>query len=375
MNKMIKRLRVENLETRNMLTAWTNTALPQDVNESGVVEPLDALAVINELNARTYSDSITGELPSERPAGAPFLDVTDSGNVGPLDALQVINALPSTPVDETNVFRISQNATEDLIVGRIVPTGGIQDDSIFEFAKSDINEEDVSDVLMIKSDDHYLGAADAPVVIIEYTDLACPFCGLFYPLTRNALEKFDGQVAIVSRHLPLRTAHPNAVAAAVAVEAAGQQGKLEEMASMMFNERSSTGWDSADDPTLIFRAFATDIGLDIRQYETDRADPDLLARVERDETEAISVLGLQGTPSFIVNDQLANSPSVSQSAVDAFFLAAVNSVESPFKIDRFTGDIRVNDPSLLDFDTQSTYELDVTVNGVVEQITIHLTEE
>ena len=72
------------------LYPWYNGLRPENVNNDGVISPLDALLVINELNA-----SGTHTLPSQRPRplAPPFFDVSRDGRVSPLDALLVINYL------------------------------------------------------------------------------------------------------------------------------------------------------------------------------------------------------------------------------------------------------------------------------------------
>ena len=67
---------------------WHNENLPEDVNYDGVVSPLDALHVINELNQHgSY------ELPESRPDNRPYVDVNKDGWLSPADAIQVINVL------------------------------------------------------------------------------------------------------------------------------------------------------------------------------------------------------------------------------------------------------------------------------------------
>ncbi|MEM8678911.1 MAG: GEVED domain-containing protein, partial [Planctomycetota bacterium] len=75
---------------------WHNVDRPLDVNgnDGAIPTPLDALAIVNELTNHVYSDPVTFELP---PDAAPplFLDVDNNGLVNPLDALLVISGLPS----------------------------------------------------------------------------------------------------------------------------------------------------------------------------------------------------------------------------------------------------------------------------------------
>jgi hypothetical protein len=71
---------------------WRNSRNALDVNDDGRVTPLDAVLIINELNAlgpRALSPPSAGFMPP------PFLDVSGDGFVSALDAVLVINALNS----------------------------------------------------------------------------------------------------------------------------------------------------------------------------------------------------------------------------------------------------------------------------------------
>ncbi|MCA9118542.1 MAG: carboxypeptidase regulatory-like domain-containing protein [Planctomycetaceae bacterium] len=80
-----KKLTLERLELRQLLAADLQPAHnffdPEDVNNDGSVSALDALIVVNEMNA-----------PGTRPA-AHFTDVNADGQRSPLDALMVINRI------------------------------------------------------------------------------------------------------------------------------------------------------------------------------------------------------------------------------------------------------------------------------------------
>ncbi len=81
---------------------WQNDADPLDVNNDGVVVPLDALLIINELNGRTAGDPVTGLLPNppvapDLPETVGYVDVDGDGYASPRDALLVINLLNSPP--------------------------------------------------------------------------------------------------------------------------------------------------------------------------------------------------------------------------------------------------------------------------------------
>ncbi len=86
-----------NFGTQLSVASWHNTALAEDVDGINGVTPLDALQIINEINARTISNPETGALPAA-PDGLDlyFPDTNDDLVVSPLDAIIVINRLNDT---------------------------------------------------------------------------------------------------------------------------------------------------------------------------------------------------------------------------------------------------------------------------------------
>jgi hypothetical protein len=83
---------MESLEQRTMLNAtWQNPARPLDVNNDGHASPIDALLIINRLNAN--SDLEIAALPARSHGLEPYYDLNGDGYVSPIDALLIINAL------------------------------------------------------------------------------------------------------------------------------------------------------------------------------------------------------------------------------------------------------------------------------------------
>lgn len=91
----------------------------------------------------------------------------------------------------------------------------------------------------VTNDDHVRGDEDAPIVIVEYSDIECPFCSRFHDTMKQVVSEYDGQVAWVYRHFPLESIHPNARMAANAVECAADQGEdFWEFADALFAAQS-----------------------------------------------------------------------------------------------------------------------------------------
>ena len=141
--------------------------------------------------------------------------------------------------------------------------------------------------------------ADAPT-LVEFLDFECPACGSLYPYVEEIREHYDGEINYVVRHFPL-SGHANALNASIAVEAAGQQGKFEDMLHKMFETQSEWGGGQASQADR-FREFAAELDLDLDAYDAAVADPATEARVMQDYDEGVE-LGVNGTPTFFLDGE------------------------------------------------------------------------
>ena len=136
------------------------------------------------------------------------------------------------------------------------------------------------------------GPEDALITIVTWSDFQCPYCNRVSP-TIDALRKDYGQdLRYVFKHNPL-SFHTNARPAAIAAEAAGEQGKFWEMHDKLFaNQRDLTEKN--------FIAWARELGLDVKKFKRDLDNAAIAERVDRQQKEGMA-LGARGTPSFFVN--------------------------------------------------------------------------
>jgi len=149
--------------------------------------------------------------------------------------------------------------------------------------------------IKVRGDWHAMGREDAPVTLVEFTDYECSFCRRFEleslpQLKRDYVD--TGKVRFVSRNLPLEM-HPNAPAAALAAQCAGDQHKFWPMHDAMMQ-------DSATDlgPGALLK-YAQKAGLDIPAFESCVKDNKGAAAIQQDVADAGSV-GIAGTPSFVI---------------------------------------------------------------------------
>ncbi len=154
---------------------------------------------------------------------------------------------------------------------------------------------------VVRDDSHRLSAADdGNVTLVEFLDFECESCLAAYPFVEQLREDYAGRVTFVARYFPM-PGHANAENAAVAVEAAAQQGRFEDMYHRMYETQPEWG-ERQDSQAALFRSFAEEMGLDMADYDDAVADPATLERVLRDREDGLA-LGVEGTPTFFLNGE------------------------------------------------------------------------
>ncbi len=138
-----------------------------------------------------------------------------------------------------------------------------------------------------------LGAADAPVTMIEFTDYQCPFCKRFHERTWPELKRRyvdTGKVRFVVRDLPL-SFHSEALPAAIAARCAGQQGRF----AVVFEALFAAPELSAQVIQLIVKG----AGVDAAAYDRCTKNPVVQLGINNDSAEA-ERLAINGTPGFVI---------------------------------------------------------------------------
>ena len=152
---------------------------------------------------------------------------------------------------------------------------------------------------------HIKGNKDAAITLVEYSDLQCPACGVYYPLVKQLMKDFGDKISFEYRHFPLRTTHQNAELASLATEAAGLQGKFWEMHDVLFEKQKEWAGKSGED---IFDGYAKDMGLNVLKFKSDLSfNKDLKDKVESDYQNGLKQ-GVNSTPSFFLNGARMENP-------------------------------------------------------------------
>ena len=141
----------------------------------------------------------------------------------------------------------------------------------------------------------HMGASDAQVAVVEFSDFECPYCGRHFESTlpRIADEYVKtGKVLYVIRSFPIAQLHPHALKAAEAGQCAADQGKFWPMHDMLFSNQEHL--EAAD-----LLSYAPLVGLDKDVFQQCLSTGVHTQDVKQAVTYGVS-LGVDATPTFFI---------------------------------------------------------------------------
>lgn len=160
-------------------------------------------------------------------------------------------------------------------------------------------------------DDPFLGPKDAKVVVVEFSDFECPYCGAAMGTHEALVQRFksqdpnweaavpklkelakQGKIRFVFRDFPLGF-HSQAQPAAEASECADEQGKFWDYHDALFENQDSLG-------NSLYVNLAEQLGLDVDKFktciETNKYEDEVKADLNYGQS-----IGVSGTPAFFIN--------------------------------------------------------------------------
>ena len=137
-----------------------------------------------------------------------------------------------------------------------------------------------------------IGAKEPKITLIEFSDFQCPYCSRAKGTVDELLKTYKDDLQVAFRNYPLPF-HNNAMPAAIAAQAAAEQGKFWQMYDKLFANQQALS--PAD-----FEKYAAEIGLDMAKFKAAVADAKTKAAVEAD-MKLGNNFGVGGTPAFFIN--------------------------------------------------------------------------
>jgi protein-disulfide isomerase len=171
--------------------------------------------------------------------------------------------------------------------------------------------------------DHIVGSLSAPIVLVEYSDFQCPYCGMIYPTLKKIVSESNGTIAWVYREFPLTSIHPEAGPAANAAECiAAQLGNdgFWKYADTIFGDQSKLS-------PAYSASLATLLGADPTKYAACIAASTYQTKINADTAEAESAGG-NGTPfTVIINTKTGKQTPVSGALPYEQLMAAIKAAQ------------------------------------------------
>jgi protein-disulfide isomerase len=141
-----------------------------------------------------------------------------------------------------------------------------------------------------------LGAANAPITIVEFEDFQCPFCKRAQDTVEQVLARYKDRVKLVHRDLPLQALHPASWKAHEAGRCAEEQGRFWEYRALLYKNSPAASPEQ-------LTTYASQVGLNVSDFTKCVDSGKFNTVVQKDEEEA-NRLGIQGTPAFFINGRL-----------------------------------------------------------------------
>ena len=150
-------------------------------------------------------------------------------------------------------------------------------------------------VIPVGPNDPTVGAADAPVTVIQFAEYQCGFCQAVTPTVRKLQADYDGKVRFVFKDFPL-SGHGRAIPAAIAARCAGEQGSYWEMNKILLeNQRHLSDADIA--------GYAEGLGFEMEAFQACTRSGKYETAIYED-LEQGRLAGVEATPTFFVNGVL-----------------------------------------------------------------------
>ena len=149
--------------------------------------------------------------------------------------------------------------------------------------------------VQVTSDDPAVGPLTAPVTVVMFTDLQCPYCAKVMPTVRELRARYGERLRVVWKDLPLdfhKNALPAATAARVAFLAKGNEAfwRVEER---MFASQSQLSEE-------FYVKLLAEVGVAQEEYDRLRGAAEAFVKSTLEQAKR---LGIQGTPNFMIDGE------------------------------------------------------------------------
>lgn len=189
-----------------------------------------------------------------------------------------------------------------LLPGAILVAGALLALTVFVVRSGDpvTPLDSVAAIRPVTPDDHIVGSPDAPIIIVEYSDVDCAYCKDFQATLSQLMSEYaeTGRVAWVYRHFPVINLHENAALHAEAAECVAEQGDDTLFFRFIDTLQQTTPGNDEFDPGG-YPGVIESLGLSYEAFESCMTSDRNVERVTLDFENAVAAGG-EGTPYTVV---------------------------------------------------------------------------
>jgi len=142
------------------------------------------------------------------------------------------------------------------------------------------------------------GPEDAPIQIVMFTELLCPYCGQLDPIIEEVMKKYEGKARLVFQTYLIHGEKADFWHRAA--YAAGKQGKFWEVATYLFSTQREWSRNEIDDVDAALKPLAQKFKLNLNRLKKDMESDEIKQQV-KDEMALGQKLGVHGTPAVFIN--------------------------------------------------------------------------
>lgn len=168
------------------------------------------------------------------------------------------------------------------------------------------SKKNIDTSLLTKEGANTKGVEGAKIIIVEFSDFACPACKVAKTEVDKVLEAYKENARLVYRHMPF---HNQSMMLAEASEYAAENRKFWEFYDLIFSKQEE--WAGVTDATKfdeLLAGYVKSLGLDEKKLFEELKNNTYLPRVQKDVDDGGS-LGIFATPTFFVNGEETNGYS------------------------------------------------------------------
>jgi protein-disulfide isomerase len=202
----------------------------------------------------------------------------------------------------SDAYKAQQKQTLEQVLDSFGSTTGTTDEAPTAQEATDEKPSDSSTlsqdtIKKLLAGAHFQGKEDAKIVLIEYTDLLCPFCQRHYndQTMEKVVQKYPNDVALVIKNMPLEQLHPTAPKWAQAAYCAGKIGGSDKYYAYL---AKAFQVQTFDDKNVV--DMAKSIGLDTAKFTACYNDAATKDAVVASIQEGNTLFGINGTPGNVV---------------------------------------------------------------------------